>query len=402
MLDRPTARNWIFAQIGARQRYFIPRALDAVGALDLLITDAWYAPGHPLARTGRMQGRFSPALPATRVWAPNLGGLMFEAGQRINGASAIEHMMARNAWFQRVAVKRLMRVANGPPRVVSGFSYASRDLFAYAKSRGWTTVLNQIDPGPFEEDLVASLHPDTEVPTWPARYWAEWRAETELADVIVVNSEWSRTALVARGVPDAKIRIIPLVYDGIERARVNRAYPAAFSAERPLHVLFLGQVIVRKGVLPLFEAIRRIDPATPIHFDFVGPVDMPIPDDIAADSRVSLHGSVPQAEADHYYDRADVFILPTYSDGFGVTQVEARARQLPVIASRNCGDVVRDGVNGLLLDDITPEAIRKALLCCVADPAMLRRMAMAEDDSADEESIGKDWLAVLDPPASAG
>ncbi|MFA6607022.1 MAG: hypothetical protein WCS75_08495 [Sphingomonas sp.] len=256
MLDRPTARNWIFAQIGARQRYFIPRALDAVGALDLLITDAWYAPGHPLARTGRMQGRFSPALPATRVWAPNLGGLMFEAGQRINGASAIEHMMARNAWFQRVAVKRLMRVANGPPRVVSGFSYASRDLFAYAKSRGWTTVLNQIDPGPFEEDLVASLHPDTEVPTWPARYWAEWRAETELADVIVVNSEWSRTALVARGVPDAKIRIIPLVYDGIERARVNRAYPAAFSAERPLHVLFLGQVIVRKGVLPLFEAIR--------------------------------------------------------------------------------------------------------------------------------------------------
>jgi hypothetical protein len=33
---------------------------------------------------------------------------------------------------------------------------------------------------------------------------------------------------------------------------------------------------------------------------------------------------------------------------------------------------------------------------------MLRRMAMAEDDSADEESIGKDWLAVLDPPASAG
>lgn len=400
MLDTSTAHRWIFAQIGARQRYFVPRALDAVGALELLMTDAWYVPGHPLARTNRMKGRFNPALAPTQIWAPTLGNLAHESRHRLRRTPPMAHMLARNAWFQRACVKRLQRLPDGPARVVSGFSYASRDLFAYARTRGWTTVLNQIDPGPFEEELVQSLHPGTPLPAWPPHYWADWHAEVALSDRIVVNSAWSRSALIAHGVPAAKISIIPLVYDGIPRPPVARDYPSAFSPQRPLKVLFLGQVIVRKGVLPLFEAIRRIDPETPIHFDFVGPVDMPIPPDIARDSRVSLHGSVPQAEAEGFYDSADVFILPTYSDGFGVTQVEARARQLPVIASRHCGDVVHEGVNGLLLDDITPDEILKTLLYCVTNPAHLRAMAEAQDPVADETSIGRAWAALVGSPAA--
>jgi glycosyltransferase involved in cell wall biosynthesis len=62
------------------------------------------------------------------------------------------------------------------------------------------------------------------------------------------------------------------------------------------------------------------------------------------------------------YDRADVFILPTLSDGYAITQLEALARGLPVIASRHCGSAVVHGKNGWILPDLEPATIRDLLL----------------------------------------
>ena len=74
----------------------------------------------------------------------------------------------------------------------------------------------------------------------------------------------------------------------------------------------------------------------------------PIPERFRDASGVHWHG--PRGEtAARFYREADVFLFPTLSDGFGLTQLEAQAWRLPVIASRFCGDVVQDGVNGLLL-----------------------------------------------------
>ena len=50
----------------------------------------------------------------------------------------------------------------------------------------------------------------------PPEYWALWREECELADRIVVNSEWSREGLIRGGVPAEKISIIPLAYEAPE------------------------------------------------------------------------------------------------------------------------------------------------------------------------------------------
>jgi glycosyltransferase involved in cell wall biosynthesis len=63
------------------------------------------------------------------------------------------------------------------------------------------------------------------------------------------------------------------------------------------------------------------------------------------------------------------------SDGFGLTQLEALAHRLPVIASRRCGEVVTDGVNGLLLDEPTTAAIEEALLSCLHNPDQLAQFS---------------------------
>jgi glycosyltransferase involved in cell wall biosynthesis len=55
--------------------------------------------------------------------------------------------------------------------------------------------------------------------------------------------------------------------------------------------------------------------------------------------------AVTHCGTDAFYERADLFLFPTLSDGFGLTNLEAQAWSLPIVASRFCGEVVRDGVN---------------------------------------------------------
>ncbi len=70
-----------------------------------------------------------------------------------------------------------------------------------------------------------------------------------------------------------------------------------------------------------------------------------------------------------------MFILPTLSDGFAITQLEALAQRLPVIVSKNCGDVVLDGVNGVKLKALDEEQLRDVLHDCMSNPMQLAEMS---------------------------
>ena len=109
----------------------------------------------------------------------------------------------------------------------------------FAKSRSWQTILGQIDPGPAEERIVANLYQQAELEhLWqpaPNQYWDDWRLECELADRIVVNSNWARNALLSEGIRDAKISVVPLAYEASRDAMsFERHYPDTFTEQRPL------------------------------------------------------------------------------------------------------------------------------------------------------------------------
>ena len=82
--------------------------------------------------------------------------------------------------------------------------------------------------------------------------------------------------------------------------------------------------------------------------------------------RVKWFGPATRKQAAEFYRNADVFILPTLSDGFAITQLEAQAHGLPVIASKNCGKVVENGVNGIILDEPSAACIAHAVRDCIA------------------------------------
>jgi glycosyltransferase involved in cell wall biosynthesis len=283
------------------------------------------------------------------------------------------------------------------------YSYMAFQIFRLARARGWRTVLGQIDPGPPEDRIVAGLHEENlvyreQLERPPPQYWAEWREECALADRIVVNSTWSQAALQEEGVPATKIKVIPLAYEPPEAASVfQRHYPAAFTPSRPLRVLFLGQINLRKGLGPLLDAIRLVR-AEPIEFWFVGPMQIPVPADLRTDPRVRWIGPVSRANTAAFYREADVLLFPTFSDGFGLTQLEAQAWKLPVITTNFCGDVIQDRRNGWLLSEITANAIVATLKACLDDPAQLRECSnrSVSSERFGLARVGEQWLHVFE------
>jgi glycosyltransferase involved in cell wall biosynthesis len=355
---------WICCQLGAREHYAVPRALQRDGLLAGLITDLWL----------RRAGRFHPDLASARISAPNLAALRFELKASLARENGWKLIKQRNEWFQHQAIAQLKRTANAA-HTIFAYSYAACEIFEFARARGWRTVLGQIDPGPAEERIVASLQTNSDGKWNPApkSYWDNWRCECALADRILVNSKWSRDALLSEGIPAEKIHIMPLAYESSHS--FQRLYPGTFTGERPLRVLFLGQINLRKGVRQLLDAVQLLN-GEPVEFWFVGPTQIHVSQEFRLHPQCRWFGAAPRVEVDSYYRDADVFILPTLSDGFGLTQLEAQSWKLPVIASRYCGEVVRDGFNGVLLDEVSGQAIANVLRQFLQTPATLSGMSV--------------------------
>src|SRR6266496_3010610 len=321
-LHCPEAMKWICCQLGAREHYAIPRALFRLGSLERLLIDAWVPPPSFLAkmcRGGSKLGEgFHSELRDVRVNAFNSSLILFEMLARARGLRGWAKIVARNSWFQRKVVSALTSLAAGAP--------------------------------------------------------------AKVADRVVVNSEWSREGLIRGGIPGEKLSVIPLAYEGegpqdYGTTRLQRrTYPDRFTSERPLRVLFLGQINLRKGIARLLAAARILRDE-PVEFWMVGPVEIANASTIGDAGRVKWFGPVTRERAGQYYRNADVFILPTLSDGFAITQLEAQAHDLPLIVSSRCGDVVQHNINGLLLNDPSVDAIESAIRFCLQNPGELAQFS---------------------------
>lgn len=379
----PGNRCWICCQIGAREHYMVARALDSQNALGLLVTDLWSGRTRGAASLPipRFHTRFHPDLSSAPVVAWNLRTFWFEAiSSRRQGW---ERILARNQWFQRRALVALKSYWKANPKqraVLFGYSYASRQLLQFARDVGWTTVLGQIDPGVMDEKLMVALYRnlDAAVAEWedtPPGYWDQWREECRLADHIIVNSEWSKLALISENIAPEKLSVIPLAYDPpADAAHFHRTYPDRFTVDRPLKVLFLGNVSARKGAAIVMDVISKMT-GEPIEFRIVGPPQIFVPQHLLQHPQAKWVGPIPRSEVAREYQQADVFLFPTFSDGFGLTQLEAQAWKLPVIVSRCCGEVVRHFWNGYLLPEVTSAEVTAALRICIDQPAVLRNMS---------------------------
>lgn len=365
-----TGARAFVSQIGARQHYDVARMCHAAGTLAALHTDFWmpkYAQRMRLLQARRRAlGRRSDDIPDTLVRSrPVMSAYWMARLKRARSRHDSYETFAREGRdFARDAVRQFGHVAFD---TYFGFASGALEAIDAAKRAGKRAVLDVIAPDEMEDEIIQRER--DAFPGWeenwapiPARYRARIQAERDAADHVVVNSDWSRRAIRESGVSDAKISVVPLSYVPAASADPGpgeRLWTPKDAATRKLRVLYLSTLCLRKGVQYLVEAARKLGDA-PVEFTLAGPSAIAL-DSVDLPANCTYVGPVPRVDVARVWRTHDVYILPTLSDGFAITQLEAMAHGLPVIASRYCGDVVEHESSGLLIDAGSSAAIEQAI-----------------------------------------
>jgi glycosyltransferase involved in cell wall biosynthesis len=133
---------------------------------------------------------------------------------------------------------------------------------------------------------------------------------------------------------------------------------------------------LRKGIQYLLAAARQLQREN-VKFEVVGPVGISREAVASAPPNVSFHGRAGRGQAAEFYRHAHVFVLPTISDGFALTQLEAMAHGLPVIATPCCGEVVTDNLDGYVVPPRDAGSLARALQRYLTEPELLGRQSTA-------------------------
>ena len=257
-------------------------------------------------------------------------------------------------------------------------------------------------------------------------YRAVERAYLRTVDGFIFNSRTTRQAVAAlRGESEEergeRESLAPLggviAYPAADHlpAPNERAAEELISArgsdDGPLRILFVGNLIPRKGLRHLITALSRL-PKTGWLLDVVGDeaVDRAYAAELhrqigaaGLEGNIRLHGRVSDSELAQRYRAAHLLAVLSY-EGFGIVYLEAMAFGLPVLASicGGAGEIVDSGVNGLLVEPTDADGIAAHLSALAGDRERLadlgrnaRSRYAAHPRWADSAAAARAYLAAI-------
>ena len=339
--------------------------------------------------------RYFPAISGMSIYALNLLRQLVAAGHDVTMVSQFYGDPALRAVY-----------GGGPPPAVPGVRVIG--LEALGEQAG----------GDFERDVEAMV--DTIVAAAPfdvlhAQYgyptgWAAMRAARRLGVPCVVSiqggdghwvgscCETHRLAMVRvldhagavliggasfaaevherLGTPLDRFTLVPGAVD------TTRFTPADTRADGPVRLLYHGRVDRRKGVLDFLRALVATPGDWRATVSGIGPdldAAHQLATDLALTDRVAFTGYAAYEDAPALYRAHDVFVSPTYAEGFSNTVLEAIASGLAVVSCRAVGvvDCLTDGVTGLMSEPGDVPALGAALTRVIGDATLREHLAAA-------------------------
>ena len=200
------------------------------------------------------------------------------------------------------------------------------------------------------------------------------------AGALLIGCESFRDEVIENhGTPASRFTIVP-----------GATNPEQFAPSRPpgtlrspARLLYHGRVDSRKGSLDFVRAARRlVDRGYDLRLvvSGIGPdfdATEALAQELGLADRSDFPGAAAYDVAHERYALGDVFVSPTYAEGFSNTILEAMAAGLPIVSTRTVGvvDAISDGVNGLLVAPGDVPALTDALARLLDDEALRRRLA---------------------------
>jgi glycosyltransferase involved in cell wall biosynthesis len=204
--------------------------------------------------------------------------------------------------------------------------------------------------------------------------------------LLIGSRSFARSVSERLGTPEGRFTIVPGAVN-VERFRPEPGREIGTMGDTPT-LLYHGRVDRRKGVLDLLEALRLLnderakegESAVLLALSGIGPdVDAAAGriEALGLGDRVDVLGYAAYEDAPARYHTGDIFVSPTYAEGFSNTILEAMASGLPIVSCEVVGvvDCLEDGRNALLVPPERPAALAEAIQRMLTDDALRVRLA---------------------------
>src|SRR3989338_5625716 len=190
--------------------------------------------------------------------------------------------------------------------------------------------------------------------SWPWDYVLDIeRSAAANADLLIAVSSRTKSQVMRLGADERKIRVI---YNGVDKSRFEQvkleARALAELKKKKKVVLFLGRLTEQKGPVQFLHAAKRVLEKNPdVIFVVAGKgelllllINMTL--DLGISSSVRFLGYVPDEDQQRIYKMADVYVIPSTSEPFGITALEAMSSGVPVIISKTSGvaEIMRSAI----------------------------------------------------------
>jgi glycosyltransferase involved in cell wall biosynthesis len=186
---------------------------------------------------------------------------------------------------------------------------------------------------------------------------------------------------------------VPIIYNGVE----TDVFTPERSTSSAIRLLCVGRLIERKGQHHLLRSFAQLRArhTQALLLTLVGTGDAEpelrqLAQDLGLADAVRFLGFVPRAEMPEVYRHADIFVLPSQSEGMSIALLEAMSAGLPVVVTDTGGtdELVTPGENGLVVQWADLGGLTSALAQIIGDPALRERMGSRSRARACELSWG--------------
>jgi glycosyltransferase involved in cell wall biosynthesis len=262
------------------------------------------------------------------------------------------------------AVGRSLPRTAGTARIVHAWEGSALRTLSAARRLGLITILDVT--ASFEYAARAIGEEGGGLP--PKELVRRIMCERELADFLLVPSEFVEKCLIENGADPKKMIRIPY---GVDASTFT---PNATVGQRPFRVLFAGQLGLRKGVKYLLEAWAKLRLPN-AELVLVGSPDihgLKLMRTYAGQFRHVPH--MPLFELHHLFQSSDLFVFPSLAEGSALVTYMALAAGLPLVTTVNAGSVIRDGQEGFLVPPRDAKALGDRIAHLFNHPELRQQM----------------------------
>jgi glycosyltransferase involved in cell wall biosynthesis len=266
----------------------------------------------------------------------------------------------------------------GNPDVIHAIMGYAEEPFDYAEKIGALKVVD--DPNSHPATYFAAWQrecdlwcPGEKVPVPPSMF-ARMKRDLERADMVIVQSQYCKETMIQNGIAADKVFINPMGVD-------TSVFQKRERVPDQIRFICVGTICLRKGHQYLFRAFELVKKELPdaeliCRGDYKTDFRMERPKWEGTFTQVP---PLPIEELAALLRGCTAFVFPSQEEGIARAQIEALASGLPVIGTHAGGatTLVRDGIEGFIVDGRDPASLSEAMLKAARDPELNRRMGEA-------------------------